>query len=39
VLRRRVHALLSRHPRVGSFRLAGEGGGDWGATLVLLKQD
>jgi arsenate reductase (glutaredoxin) len=36
-LRERVHALLGRDGRVASFRLAGEDGGGWGATLVTLK--
>jgi arsenate reductase (glutaredoxin) len=36
-LRERVHALLARDERVGSYRLAGEDGGGWGATLVSLR--
>lgn len=36
-LRRTVHAALTRLPEVVSFRLAGEGAGEWGATLVELK--
>ena len=36
-LRRTVHALLERHPRVKGYRLAGHGGGSWGATLVDLS--
>jgi len=37
VLRERVHALLARLPDVVSFKLAGEGAGGWGATLVTLR--
>lgn len=37
VLRERVHALLRRHPRVAEFRLVGDGGGGWGATVVILR--
>ncbi len=36
-LRRSVHALLDRHPRVESYRLGDEKRGAWGATLVRLK--
>jgi DNA-nicking Smr family endonuclease len=37
-LRRSVHALLERDPRVLRFRLAGADAGSWGATLVELKR-
>lgn len=37
-LRRTVHALLSEHPAVASFRLGGHGEGSWGATMVSLKR-
>jgi DNA-nicking Smr family endonuclease len=37
-LRRTVHAILGRLPEVQEFRLAGDRGGGWGATLVELKQ-
>jgi len=35
-LRRTVHAILERLPWVASFRLASEGEGGWGATVVEL---
>ena len=38
-LRRRVHGLLARDPRVVSFRDAPPKSGGWGATLVELKPD
>ena len=37
-LRKSVHAILDRMPEVDSYRLAGMGGGSWGATLVALKR-
>ena len=37
-LRRTVHSILQKIPEVVSFRLAGEGGGSWGATLVILRK-
>lgn len=37
ILRESVHRILEREPCVESFRLAGAGGGGWGATLVQLK--
>ncbi len=36
--REMVHALLARLPGVASWRLADEGGGGWGATIVELKK-
>lgn len=38
-LREIVHSILGRLPGIVSFRLAGEDGGGWGATLVELKRD
>ena len=36
-LRRTVHSALSRLPIVDSFHLGGEGAGEWGATICLLR--
>lgn len=36
VLRRIVHSVLQRHPRVHAYVLADPSGGSWGATLVRL---
>ncbi len=36
-LRETVHAILRRMPEVHSFQLAGDEGGGWGATIVVLK--
>ncbi len=36
-LRRIVHAALDRIPEVLSYKLAGEGRGSWGATVVFLE--
>jgi DNA-nicking Smr family endonuclease len=36
-LRRTVEALLDRSPLVVSRRVAGEGGGGWGATCATLR--
>jgi DNA-nicking Smr family endonuclease len=36
-LRRTVHAVLARLPDVASYRLGGEGTGEWGATIVSLR--
>ncbi len=39
VLRRRVHALLSKHRLVESFGDAPAQAGGWGATIVKIKHD
>lgn len=36
-LRETVHSILRKLPEVLSFRLAGEDGGSWGATVVMLR--
>jgi DNA-nicking Smr family endonuclease len=36
-MQRTVHSILIRLPEVISFRLAGEDGGGWGATIVALR--
>ena len=36
-LRRTVHAVLGRLPIVASFNVGGEGAGEWGATICLLR--
>ena len=36
-LQRTVHSILGRLPEVAAFRLAGEDGGGWGATIVILR--
>ncbi|HUV37918.1 MAG TPA: homocysteine S-methyltransferase family protein [Patescibacteria group bacterium] len=38
-LRETVHAILRRLPYVERFRLAGEDGGGWGATIVTLNPE
>ncbi len=37
MLREKVHSILKKMPEVVSFRLAGEDGGGWGATIVTLR--
>jgi DNA-nicking Smr family endonuclease len=36
ILKKRVHALLRKHPLVIDFKEAGAAAGGWGATLVEL---
>ncbi|MFW6138332.1 MAG: Smr/MutS family protein [Spirochaetota bacterium] len=37
ILRSKVHSVLKRMNTVECFRLAGDGAGGWGATIVTLK--
>jgi DNA-nicking Smr family endonuclease len=37
IQRQLVHGLLDGLPEVTSYRLAGEDGGGWGATLVVMR--
>ncbi len=37
-LKKVVHSVLNGHPDVISYKIAGEDGGSWGATLVSLKK-
>lgn len=36
-LRRTVHSVLAEIPEVASYRLGGDSGGGWGATIVILR--
>ena len=37
-LREKVHSFLRKSSLVDSFRLGGQGGGNWGATVVVLRK-
>lgn len=37
-IRRSVHAILERNPKIASFRLADHQAGGWGATSVFLRK-
>jgi DNA-nicking Smr family endonuclease len=39
VLKKRVLALLAKHPRVAAFTPAPPEAGGWGATLVTLRRE
>ncbi len=36
-LKRTVHSVLAKIPEVVSYRLGGDSGGGWGATIVILQ--
>lgn len=36
-LRRIVHSILEKHPKVTEYHLAGDARGSWGATIAYLK--
>jgi len=38
-LKKIVQGVLEKDPAVASFKDAGPGGGDWGATQVVLRPD
>ena len=37
MLRETIHSILGKMPGIASFKLAGEDGGGWGATIVALE--
>jgi dsDNA-specific endonuclease/ATPase MutS2 len=37
-MRETVHAILRKLDAVVDFKLGGSGGGEWGATIVMLKK-
>ncbi len=39
MLRETVHSILGKLPGIASFKLAGEDGGGWGATTVVLERN
>ena len=39
ILKRRVYAILSKDPKVVSFKEAPDAAGGWGAVLVALRKD
>jgi DNA-nicking Smr family endonuclease len=38
IMRKTVHSILGKLSGIASFRLAGEDGGGWGATIVALER-